>query len=333
MQTQPVCPIWGTPASVEASGGLGQRVESARSGGNYSISLRAAAVLANGEPAQKAILTSWLVDQRRLGNSCPDVTVEVVASTKRLRPRSVRDRADRVLRFLAERTTALGEPVNYTIVDHWFGGRALGTSEAAYGALLAHSESLAPRDFLFLVGYLVDRGFVRHEGRNNASQSCVVTFQGYAKLEELEKTHAASTTAFVAMWFDDSMKDAWSLGICPGIEAAGYRPVRVDQEEHIDRIDDRIISEIRRCRFLVADFTQGEDGARGGVYYEAGFAQGLDLPVIFTCREDLISKAHFDTRQYNHIVWGDPEELKERLEKRICAVIGDGPLRGETGEE
>jgi hypothetical protein len=76
---------------------------------------------------------------------------------------------------------------------------------------------------------------------------------------------------------------------------------------------------------LVADFTQGESGARGGVYYEAGFAHGLNLPVIFTCREDAIGKVHFDTRQYNHIVWETVEELRDKLAKRIAATVGDGP--------
>ena len=67
--------------------------------------------------------------------------------------------------------------------------------------------------------------------------------------------------------------------------------------------------------------------ARGGVYYEAGFAHGLGLQVIFTCRQDVIDKGliHFDTRQYNHIAWNTPEELRKRLADRIAGTIGDGP--------
>ena len=90
------------------------------------------------------------------------------------------------------------------------------------------------------------------------------------------------------------------------------KPVRIDQQEHNNKIDDEIIAEIRRSRFVVADFTQGEKGARGGVYYEAGFAQGLGIEVIFTCRKDVLDNndIHFDTRQYNHIGWETPEELR-----------------------
>lgn len=65
--------------------------------------------------------------------------------------------------------------------------------------------------------------------------------------------------------------------------------------------------------------------ARGGVYYEAGFAHGLGIEVIFTCKENALENVHFDTRQHNHIVWKKPEELRQGLAKRISARIGDGP--------
>ena len=35
-------------------------------------------------------------------------------------------------------------------------------------------------------------------------------------------------------------------------------------------------------------------GARGGVYFEAGFALGLGKTVFLTCREDRTKAVHFD---------------------------------------
>ena len=101
--------------------------------------------------------------------------------------------------------------------------------------------------------------------------------------------------------------------------------MRIDRDPSVDKIDDAIIAEIKRSRFLIADFTHGEDGARGGVYYEAGYAHGLGIPVIFTCRKDKINELHFDTRQYAHIVWDSPEELRTLLRDRILARIEEGP--------
>ena len=131
------------------------------------------------------------------------------------------------------------------------------------------------------------------------------------------------------MWFDESMDRACSEGTRPAIEDAGYEPVRINQRDHLNMIDDQIITEIRRSQFLVADFTHGEGGARGGVYYDAGFAHGPDLSVLFTCRTDALNKAHFDTRQYPHIVWHSRDELRDRLSRRISAILGDGPLKNQ----
>jgi nucleoside 2-deoxyribosyltransferase len=67
----------------------------------------------------------------------------------------------------------------------------------------------------------------------------------------------------------------------------------------------------------VADFTLH----KAGVYFESGFALGLGIPVIWTCREDELVKTHFDTRQYNHVVWKDEQDLFEKLKRRIEATI------------
>ena len=107
--------------------------------------------------------------------------------------------------------------------------------------------------------------------------------------------------------------------------------MRVDKEEHLDFIPDKIISEIRQSRFVVADFSycekdsSDEKRASEGVYYEAGFAHGLNLPVIFTCKESDTDGVHFDVDQYNRIQWEDPKDLKAKLTARIEAVIGKGP--------
>ena len=155
-------------------------------------------------------------------------------------------------------------------------------------------------------------------------------------MEELDTKAVNSEQAFVAMWFDESVDEAYEKGIEPAIRDAGYRPLRIDKKEHNNKIDDEIIREIRRSRFVVCDFTCGfvehggerTDFPRGGVYYEAGFAQGLGIPVIWMCRADHIEHVHFDTRQFNHLVWEKPEDLKTKLQNRIGAVIGDGPLKG-----
>ncbi|MBI3041478.1 MAG: nucleoside 2-deoxyribosyltransferase [Betaproteobacteria bacterium] len=175
----------------------------------------------------------------------------------------------------------------------------------------------------FYLQTLEERGLIRNpeaETRTLAELDAVlqITSGGWEFLDEQSRASPLSDQVFVAMSFSESLKPAWLDAIRPAIDEAGYRPYRVDSEPHIDRIDAKIVAEIRDSKFLVADVTEH----KLGVYFEAGYALGFGLPVIWTVRHDELSKTHFDTRQYNHIVWRDPPELKEQLHLVICAVIG-----------
>jgi len=150
--------------------------------------------------------------------------------------------------------------------------------------------------------------------------------KGWERVDELRKKEVISDKAFVAMWFDKSMDEPWEHGFKKGLEEVGYDdPLRVDKIDYNDKIDDKIIAEIRKSGLVVADFT----GNRAGVYFEAGFAMGLGIPVIWTCKKSHLKKLHFDTRQYNHISWETTEELKEKLIARIEATITNLPRNKE----
>lgn len=147
--------------------------------------------------------------------------------------------------------------------------------------------------------------------------------QGWARVDDLLRQGQRGTRAFVAMAFSSDLKDAYDIGIRPALTACGYDgPFRVDDPEHESapdyqpRIDDRIMAEIRRARFLVVDIT----GARQAVYFEAGFAMGLGLPIVWTGRQESFDRDKtFDTQQFGHIVWSDPGDLRDKLEARVRA--------------
>ncbi len=149
-----------------------------------------------------------------------------------------------------------------------------------------------------------------------------ITVPGHAHVGEQKKKKDLSQ-CFVAMWFHPSMKLVYEEGIEKAIKECGYTPMKINEKHHFNKICDEAIAEIRRSRFVVADFTHGDDGARGNVFYEAGFAHALGLPVIYSCRDDLKDKLHFDTRQYPHILWEKPEDIYTQLRVKIGALIGD----------
>lgn len=263
--TSHTCPIWGTPATFRATSRDGLDVDSPRAGGRYFISRTAQVTLSRrGDDALKARLTTWLIDQRRLGTECPEVMTNVVDDAERRRHLTVQERSDRLLKFLVDQQRYIGDPIRVDITNA--ASILYGPGFTELGArLVAHTESIESQEGEYLIQQLERKGLLDSHSRGKGLRECLITVDGYARLADLEKTAVDSRQAFVAMWFDDSMKPAYDDGVEPAIDEAGYAPLRIDRKEHVNKIDDEIIAEIRRSRFLVADFTQGESGARGGV--------------------------------------------------------------------
>ena len=288
-----------------------------RAGGGYTINIVAAGDLAfatqgSAEEADRlrSRITTMLIDQRQQDEMYPEITRDLIERAISKPALQASARARRLLRFIANQTDTAGGLVTIR-KETW----------EAY----AWSESLQWNEIRFFANYLKDSHWIEEPNPvNNERLRVTVTVAGYEQLAALE-SGVDSSQAFVAMWFTSDMKDVYEKGIRPAIAEAGYKPLPINEKEHINRIEDEIINELRQSRFVVADFTHGEDGARGSVYYEAGFAHGMNLQVIFTCREDQLNLLHFDISHYNHVAWSTPDDLRQRLTARILAVLGEGP--------
>jgi nucleoside 2-deoxyribosyltransferase len=247
------------------------------------------------QPELRTIISGWTRDQNDLGEA-PTITSYALDRLRTLPVKSVAERIDRLLRSGITAQQTLG-----------------GTFVVSSPEIIARTYSRNVNDVDALAKYLVDENFLVLPDRTRAQ----VTARGFVKGQT---TTSAATSAFIAMWFTESMSSA-RTAMQTAIQSAGYDPVLVDAVEHVHRIDDEIIAQIRKSRFLVAEFT----GQRGGVYFEAGFAMGLGLPVFWVCRKDDMANLHFDIRQYNCIDWETDQDLEARLQKRIEAVLGRGP--------
>ncbi len=310
------CPVWGDGFQAEGyydRGNVRHTVtDSPRAGGGYVMDFfgQSASSL---DTLQKARLTTMLIDRRLQGDILPRITGETVEEAKRRSPLSVPERAERLLQYFANQSEDIGA------------GHYIGLNDASEWGALAWSESTEWFRVLKIAEYLATKDWIKLSDRGDSAEIEVLV-DGFDRIAE-RTTNVDSSQAFVAMWFDEETDAAFEDAIRPAILNAGFKPVRIDRELNVDKIDDAIIANIRRSRFLVADFTHGKDGARGGVYYEAGLAHGLNLPVIFTCRRDMVDKLHFDTRQYVHILWDTNSlgNLYAELLDRIGARIGEGP--------
>ena len=211
------------------------------------------------------------------------------------------------------------------------------------------------RELHAILSLLVEQGYIQAQDPPNPHKKLWISVKGYEKIRELKKVNQQSNSCFVAMWFNpNEMGEVYEKAIRPAIEykedgnsESRFKAIKIDNVEHINDINDEIIAAIRRSRFVVCDLT----GYRGGVYFEAGFAYGLGIPVIYTCRKDWCSEdklqdtngqiiealkdssgrdirvrkegVHFDLAHRNRIEWVDEnlEEYKIKLQNRIKAVI------------
>jgi hypothetical protein len=259
----------------------------------------------------RPVFSHWIYEQNRL-NMEPTIRSADIPLIARRHKFTFVERTKRFLLYLNENTVSPGDGVNILTPQIQ---AALQQFDRDYIRTIAHYldeeklVSVGPPgpDFLYA----------------QPTQMVTLTPRGIMQAEEWGRSYTASMQGFVAMWFHKKMEHVWKEGFYPAIDRAGYTPQRIDNKEHVNKICDEIIAEIRRSRFVVADFT----GQRGGVYYEAGYANGRDIPVIWTCHKEELSKLHFDIRQYNCIDWETPQELAHRLQVRIEAVIGEGPRK------
>lgn len=294
------CELCGTPAEViagDAWPGVKKRCPQC---GEFKLTRTGMATIRRVPRPDKAKLSGWVRDQNILGE-IPNLSHERIQHVIASPMPSIGQRADRLLSYAIRNQQKLSDTFN--ILNP---------------ALIAVTYSRDKDELQYLVQFLRDAALVKHMAMGGATE---ITPAGHMHYEEIQARQPASAQGFVAMWFDPTMRDAYDNGFEAGVRDAGYDPLRVDRVEHVGKIDDEIISQIRRSRFVVADFT----GQRGGVYFEAGFALGLNLPVVWTCHQKDIDKLHFDIRQFNCIDWTEPPELADRLQKRIEAVIGAGP--------
>ncbi len=272
--------------------------------GRYTIAGTAEAIADRGDKSVQ--LSGWLRERNLLGIDIPMLTShfleEVISTLPIYRPSEKQNKLLQAIELLTD-----------------YPGKAVELKFENDTSLAWAQNEQELRHYLMS---LIERGFLKLLSLTPVYSSptsyVVVTADGWEYLEKKQSSLADKTQVFVAMSFDKSLSPLYNNAIAPAIESTGYRPYRVDADLHLDRIDAKIIAEIKNSRFIVADVTQ----QKAGVYYEAGFGHGIGIPVIWCVRSDELKNVHFDTRQYNHIVWETEVELKEKLGYVILATIG-----------
>ncbi len=274
-----------------------------------------------------ASISAWIRE-----NEGAKITVDIFEKLKTLSFLGLQDKAERLLRYFGKlhstpglqfgiQLSAFKQAEAATLIYDKSNLRMNLSQPHREGlALLGYSGALNADELAYLLNEVLWNELKLLQPKDN--ENYVITPKGWVFLEAIPNKE--STMGFIAMSFNPTMLELWKYGIDSGIRDAGYEPKRVDKYEHNNKVDDEIIALIRRSRFVVADLTD----QRPSVYFEAGFALGLGLPVFWTCKKKEIDgkEIHFDTRQYNIIPWeeGGLQDFQKALANRIEATIGRG---------
>ena len=210
----------------------------------------------------------------------------------------------------------------------WLGniqGGPGGEIKTPLGALAARLGAESDAAALFFLKELSgDLVIVDHTLGTENTKVVRLTLQGWRTFEKLSRGYSDQRTAFMAMKFGDDEIDRFVREtLVPAVKQTGYGLRRSDDDASAGLIDVRMQVQIRLARFVIADLTHQSHGA----YWEAGFAQGLGKPVIYTCRADWFNAdgTHFDTEHHHTIAWDPsaPHRAAESVKSTIRATLPD----------
>ncbi|MEM7087038.1 MAG: hypothetical protein AAF489_12690 [Bacteroidota bacterium] len=127
--------------------------------------------------------------------------------------------------------------------------------------------------------------------------------------EDLER----SNTVFTIMSFKDEYDDVFETfsRIC---ESQDFVAIRTDHDPNLTPITSRILEGIQNSDFVIADVSEKSPN----VFYEIGYARGINRPVIITAKEG--TELPFDIKDLP-VIFYDRLNMKEELEPSLEKYI------------
>lgn len=176
----------------------------------------------------------------------------------------------------------------------------------------------------FLVDSLCERSLVL---RSDDPFGVMLSLSGWGRYEELLRGSPSGRNVFMAMKFDSDLRRIVDEHFRPAIQQTGFTLKLLDDEPRAGLIDDLLRVAIQEARFMISDLTHDNSGA----YWEAGYAEGLRKPVIYTCRRDVFERGtHFDTNHLLTVPWSEDDipGAMDRLNSPATASRGCSAIHG-----
>jgi nucleoside 2-deoxyribosyltransferase len=141
------------------------------------------------------------------------------------------------------------------------------------------------QDFSFIIDAMSNQGYFSKRDEKSSFIILQLNLKAWDRIEELKQINKESKQGFIACWF--SNPDKPQATIFESINETGYNPMMIDDMSYPETILEKGLGEIKKSKFVVADLS----GWRKSVIFEAGFAKGLGIDVIY-----VISKKEWDIK-------------------------------------
>lgn len=284
--------------------------------GKYNITDVAQNYFTNNEIPNKAIILSYWIRKNQVNESFPTIDLVkmkyIIQNHFFPKPKEV---ADNLLLWMGSNLNKPNDETNIPL-----------------RVLKPFIGSVDEEGVKYVADHLMEQNYVRHRGfayssinggqRNPPEDmlKATMTFKGWDRYYELQHSNKDSRLAFMAMKFkEEPLNTIYETVIKQAVSQTGFDIRKLDEEPKAGLIDDKLRVEIRRSKFLIADLTHDNNGA----YWEAGFAEGLGMPVIYICEEEKFnsSKSHFDTNHHLTVTWKNDESGLTKFSEDLKATI------------
>jgi len=310
------CPVCSTDDTGDY-GKIGDRYRfDCKRCGEYEISGTALAILPDQlkQGVHRAALLSHDIRRMSERKKLPFISTDTLDSIWKVnRLPAPQRQSDDLILLIGDQQLAPEEPIGlaYLYLSAWIGASLLGDK---FKTLHWHTRHLSKCGLLEPVD-------TDHDNFNPKGMF-QLTMGGWNKYADLKKVQTDSKIAFMAMQFgDDTLNQVVENCFKPAVAATGFTLRLLTDGQGAGLIDNQIRAAILQSRFVIADLTHDNSGA----YWEAGFAEGLELPVIYTCKEKVWKKkkTHFDTNHMNTIIWNSDNlvDASKKLKATIRATL------------
>lgn len=242
-------------------------------------------------------------------------------------PKTFAERVDRILLYFSTKAAHIGqsfslsyeEMISALFIDRYEIIRYRNSEDVCKSEKRDSDD--CGREAEYMLDCLQGRGMIKYAflcsdfvSTDEEAVDIIITPEGYARIDELQKYSARGRNVLVAMQFGNETLELREA-IRRGVRDAGYHAIFIDEVQHNDFITPELLKYIRDSKFVVVDLTHKNNGA----YFEEGYALGVGKPVIQLCQKD--QRLHFDIAQKNTIMWDTEESIPAQLTNRIKATI------------